>query len=110
VQNGRILIYPHTSQVTIASSASNSNTKLKPYTFGQKLQSHECCPNCAINVYLKKHKFSATEFKKWEGDRDQKEWEEECPVNLRCFNGVEWDKVKIGRESAENLEPTYVVG
>jgi hypothetical protein len=30
-------------------------------------------------------------------------------VNLKCFEGVEWDDIKIFRADSKKLEPKYVV-
>jgi hypothetical protein len=36
-------------------------------------------------------------------------WTDSVPVNLRCFEGVEWDGVKIQRVSRRDAEPIYEV-
>lgn len=37
------------------------------------------------------------------------EWEKELPVNLRCFEGVEWDDVQVRRGDWKNYGKLYAV-
>jgi hypothetical protein len=104
-QNGTILIYPLATQVSI-----HASTPTTPYTFGRGLQSHEFCPICGVSIYIRKLSVSPEHFAKWITDgRDQKEWEKRMPVNLRNFEGVEWDKMKIPVANNKDIEPKYEV-
>jgi hypothetical protein len=103
-QRGSILIYPHTSAFTAATC---SLQPLVPYTFGPRLQEHLFCPMCGVYVYIrKKNDVSLEKFRKYGGPKSQglrdeelKEkmegWKAVVPVNLRCFEGVEWEKLEI---------------
>ncbi|EPE30934.1 Mss4-like protein [Glarea lozoyensis ATCC 20868] len=101
---GSILIYPHTSAFTAATC---SLQPLVPYTFGPRLQEHLFCPMCGVYVYIrKKDDIPLEKFRKYGGSKSQglgdeelkekmKVWEGIVPVNLRCFEGVEWEKLNI---------------
>jgi hypothetical protein len=104
-QNGTVLIYPLATQVSI-----HASTPTTSYTFGRALQSHEFCPICGVSIYIRKLSVSPEHFAKWITDgRDQKEWEKQMPVNLRNFEGVEWDKMKIPVANNKDIEPKYEV-
>jgi hypothetical protein len=40
---------------------------------------------------------------------DQKTWESVVPVNLRCFEGVEWEGIKIQRSDFKDDGLKYEV-
>jgi hypothetical protein len=105
-QNGTTLIYPLRTQVSIHTSTA----PLTSYIFGRRLQSHEFCPICGIQIRIRKLSVSSEEFNKWYKDgRDQKEWESKMPVNLRCFEDVEWDQIEIKRGYFKDIDPQYEV-
>jgi hypothetical protein len=95
-QNGTILTYPHKTQISIH-SPTTPPTPLSIYTFGRKFQQHTFCPICGVAIALQKNRHLDPELFKKEAPAgaDQKQWEEILPVNLRCFEGVEWDRVKV---------------
>jgi hypothetical protein len=74
------------------------------------MQSHEFCPICGVSMYIRKLSVTPEHFAKWIKDgRDQKEWEKQMPVNLRNFEGVEWNKMNIPVANNEDIEPKYEV-
>jgi len=104
-QNGTTLVYPRRTQFSF-----HTTTPLTPYTFGRSLQSHEFCPICGISIYIRKLSISPEQFRKWRGgDEDQKEWESWVPVNLRCFEGVEWGSIEVKKGDRKGIDPQYVV-
>lgn len=38
---------------------------------------------------------------------DQEEWKDAMPINLRCFEDVEWDKIVVGKHDGRNAGPVY---
>ena len=90
-------------------SISDPGKKLTPYIFGRRLQSHDFCAICGTSVSITKLSVSPQEFQRWEGDRDQRGWENESWVNLRCFLGLDFEKIKVVRESEKDSEPRYEV-
>ncbi|EHL03035.1 hypothetical protein M7I_1009 [Glarea lozoyensis 74030] len=68
---------------------------------------HLFCPMCGVYVYIrKKDDIPLEKFRKYGGSKSQglgdeelkekmKVWEGIVPVNLRCFEGVEWEKLNI---------------
>jgi hypothetical protein len=105
LQNGTILTYPDKSQVSI-----QTTTPTTPYIFGRAMQSHEFCPVCGVSIYIRKLSITTEHFAKWnKGGRDQKEWEQIMPINLRCFEGVEWDKIQVKVGNWKDTEPKYEV-
>jgi hypothetical protein len=104
-QNGTILAYPDKSQVSI-----QTTTPTTPYIFGRAMQSHEFCPICGVSIYIRKLSITPEHFAKWERHgRDQKAWEQIMPINLSCFEGVEWDKIVIKVGDGKNIESKYEV-
>ena len=105
LQNGTILTYPDKSQVSI-----QTTTPTTPYIFGRAMQSHEFCPICGVSIYIRKLSITTEHFAKWnKGGRGQKEWEQIMPINLRCFEGVEWDKIQVKVGNWKDIEPKYEV-
>ena len=43
------------------------------------------------------------------GAKNRLEWEKGLPVNLRCFDGLEWDEVKVKKGECKSLGGEYVV-
>jgi hypothetical protein len=41
--------------------------------------------------------------------RVQKAWEKGMPINLRCFEEVEWDKIEVKKGHWKDIEPKYEV-
>jgi hypothetical protein len=74
------------------------------------MQSHEFCPICGVSIYIRKLSVAPEHFAKWiKDDRDQKEWEKQMPVNLRNFEDIEWNKMKIPVANNKDIEPKYEV-
>jgi hypothetical protein len=95
-RNGTTLIYPHHSQVTIA-----SKTTLSGYSFGQKYQSHDFCPVCGIAICIRKFEIDPETWAK-NPQGTYQEWFEGLPMNLRLFEDVEWaDRVGEGEKSID---------
>jgi hypothetical protein len=99
-QNGTIDIYPSTTQLQILDPTS----KLSSYSFPPSFLSHQFCSVCGVLVYIKKLKVpeevynERLVFGKRMGDIESQEtWESVVPVNLRCFEGVEWEGIKVKR-------------
>ena len=75
---------------------------------------HKFCPVCGVSLYIhKRNNIPAAEWKKWKGDASPKEWNATVPVNLRCFEGVEWEELRekglIKRgDWGSKAEPQYV--
>jgi len=94
MRNGTVDIYPPATRIQIHDPSSN----LTPYSFPPNFLSHEFCSVCGVLVYLKKLKVPEEVYNKRFGHvEDQKTWESVVPVNLRCFEGVEWDEIEIKR-------------
>ena len=72
------------------------------------MQSHEFCPTCGVSIYIRKLDVTPEHFAKY-SKKDQKAWEEILPVNLRCFEGVEWDKIEVKKGDFKAVEPKYEV-
>ena len=102
-QNGTILTYPSSSQVSI-----HATTPTTPYIFGRAIQSHEFCPVCGVSIYIRKLSVTPEHFAKY-GKKDQKAWEQVLPVNLRCFEEVEWDGIVVKKGGLKDAEPKYEV-
>jgi hypothetical protein len=104
-QNGTILIYPSSNQVSI-----HATKPLTPYIFGRAMQSHEFCPVCGVSIYIRKLSVSPEYFAKWsKKGSDQKAWEQISPVNLRCFEGVEWDEIEVKKGNFKESGTKYEV-
>ena len=74
------------------------------------MQSHEFCSVCGIPVWLRKLPVSPEEFRRWEGEgEDQRAWEQQVAVNLRCFEGVEWEAINVEKGYWKDAEPKYEV-
>lgn len=97
LQNGTILTYPNATQVSVV-----SKEQPKAYIFGPKFQEHTFCDICGVSLYLKQIP-GAVDFDKYP------EWEGKLPVNLRCFEGVEWEEVEVKRGDWRNQGIEYVV-
>lgn len=53
------------------------------------------CSTCGVSVYCrKKENIPADAWKKEKGEEKQEEWRSHVPVNLRCFEGVEWEALR----------------
>jgi hypothetical protein len=111
-RNGTTLIYPHQSQVTIA-----SKEPLSGYSFAKKRLSHEFCPVCGVAVCIRKFDIEPGRREALGLAKDYEKWRTKFPVNLRLFHDVEWaGKVGEGEKSIvvrkgdwKSLEPIYVV-
>jgi hypothetical protein len=105
-QNGTILTYPLATQVSIQTSSAPTT----PYTFGRAMQSHEFCPICGVSIYIRKLSISPEHYAKYSGpQKDQKKWEGIMPINLRCFEGVEWDKIEVKKANVKDFGVKYEV-
>lgn len=67
-----------------------------------------------MSVYIdRREDISAEQWKKYEGDASQESWRLELSVNLRIFDGVEWEVLRekglIERGDWSKAEPKYVV-
>ncbi|KAE9363755.1 hypothetical protein N431DRAFT_497541 [Stipitochalara longipes BDJ] len=102
-RNGTILTYPSSTQVSL-----HSTTPTTPYIFGRAMQSHEFCPICGVSIYIRRLSVTPEHFAKY-SKRDQKAWEGYMPINLRCFEGVEWDKIEVKKGDYKDVEPQYEV-
>jgi hypothetical protein len=96
-QNGTILIYPKATQVSVVAK---KDTKV--YMFGRKSQEHTFCGICGVNVWLKRIPGSVDTAL-------YPVWEKELPVNLRCFEDVEWDDVEVKKGDWKSAGVEYVV-
>lgn len=105
-RNGTVLTYPLATQVSIQTSSAPTT----PYTFGRAMQSHEFCPICGVSVYIRKLSISPEHYAKYSGpQKDQKKWEGIMPINLRCFEGVEWDKIEVKKLNYKDFGVKYEV-
>ncbi len=102
-QNGGTLCYPRPDQVSITGIE-----KLTTYSFSRAFQAHHFCSVCGVYIFIKRF------------DIDKETWEREStpgfnyetwplprPVNLRCFERVEWDEIKIVNYSLKDKGPKY---
>jgi len=90
MQHGTILIHPVADQICI-----EGKENLTSYTFGRCFQSHEFCRICGVSVYIRRLNIEKKEWEKYFGkSKSLDEWKKRCPLNLRCFEGVEWEEVK----------------
>ncbi|KUJ17179.1 uncharacterized protein LY89DRAFT_685108 [Mollisia scopiformis] len=104
-RNGTILTYPASDQVHIENKGS-----LTSYVFGRGFQSHEFCGICGVSVYIKKLDVSDEAWEKESGKGRSKEvWKGICPVNLRCFDCVEWDAIQVKKGYYKDVGREYVV-
>jgi hypothetical protein len=92
----------------------SSPTALTTYVFGPKFNEHKFCNNCGVSVYIHKNEhIPEDEWKKRVKNTTQEEWREMQPVNLRCFEGVEWEELRekglIERGDWSKVDPKYVV-
>ncbi|KAH8655979.1 Mss4-like protein [Tricladium varicosporioides] len=86
MRNATILHSPKNNAVSI-----HSTTPLTPYTFGNKNYKHNFCPICGVNTSLQKIPVDAEQFKINAPGFDQEDFMSKYPINLRCFDGVEWE-------------------
>jgi hypothetical protein len=70
--------------------------------FGRKFQEHTFCGICGVSVWLKRIPGSVDTAK-------DPAWEKALPVNLRCFEGVEWDEIEVKRGDYKSVGIEYVV-
>lgn len=105
VQNGTILHFPRSDQIRILNA-----DKLTGYTFGRGFQEHKFCGTCGVPVYIKKLEVTDEQWAK-DGDESttKEDWMLERAVNLRCFEGVEWDKIKVTKVNGKDVGEAYVV-
>jgi hypothetical protein len=108
-QDGTTLTYPPAA----AFSVHDPSSILSSYSFGRNLNEHKFCSTCGISVYIrKKEHIPEEQWKKWKGDASQESWRSTTPVNLRCFEGVEWEALRekglIRRNHWAKAEPLYV--
>jgi hypothetical protein len=65
----------------------------------------------SISIH-RKEQIPAEYWKKYGEDESQESWRWEQPVNLRCFEGVEWDVLRekglVERGDWPKVEPVYV--
>lgn len=73
------------------------------YLFGRKFQEHTFCGICGVSVWLKRIPGSAVDKSK------VPDWEKEIPINLRCFEGVEWDEIEVKKGNWKSVGNEYVV-
>jgi len=109
-QDGTVLTYPPST----AYSVHDPSSALGTYSFGRNFVEHKFCSICGVSVYIhKKEHIPEEQWKKWKGDASQETWRGTTPVNLRCFEGVEWEELRkegmIRRTHlGAKLEPLYV--
>lgn len=90
-RNGRTLTYRSPSHISICLTP---GTSLTSYSFAQKIYIHKFCPVCGVSVSVDDTSDPAKIL---------------MAVNLKCFEDVEWDDIKIFRADLKKLEPQYVV-
>jgi hypothetical protein len=74
------------------------------------MQSHEFCPICGVSIYIRKLSISPEHFAQHSGKgRSQKEWEGVLPVNLRLFEGIDWDKIVVKKGDFKDYGVKYEV-
>lgn len=66
-----------------------------------------------MSVYLKKKDYVPEDrWKKWRGDASQETWRSIVTLNLRCFDGVDWEGLRekglIEPNDWSKVEPLYV--
>jgi hypothetical protein len=103
-QNGTTLIYPHPSQVSIVPSTFPTLTS---YSFGPKTQKHKFCSTCGTSIYIERIPLALETFKKWHTSKYEG-WLESQAVNLKLFEGVEWDAIEVKKAFWSQAEPKYV--
>lgn len=103
MRNGTILAYPSPSQVSVTNAES-----LTPYSFARKFQSHDFCPVCGIAIWLRKLDVSEERWAAEHPDYPYSDFLQKLPVNLRLFEGVEWDEIEIPNGNWSQRPPKYV--
>lgn len=104
-QNGTILHFPRSDQLRILGS-----DKLTGYTFGRGFQEHKFCDTCGVHVYIKKLEVTDEQWAKdGEETTTKEDWMLERAVNLRCFEKVEWDEIKVTKVNGKDVGKEYVV-
>ena len=103
-RNGTVLIYPTPDQVSITNEAG-----LTSYSFGRKFQTHDFCSTCGVAIRLKKLDVGE---ERWKAEHPTVDYAKEhlnsMPLNLRIFEGVEWEDIKIPRGNWSKRGPKYV--
>lgn len=99
---------------TAFSVHASSPTALTTYSFGRQFSDHNFCSNCGVSIYIhKKEAIPVEHWKKHKGDASQDSWRLKQPVNLRVFEGVEWDVLRekglIEQGDGSKIDPKYVV-
>lgn len=85
---GRILTYRPPTQISIYLTPGSN---ISSYSFAMKQFEHKFCPLCGVAVGVD----DTVENMK--------------AVNLRCFEGVEWDDIETYKHKGNDFEPLYVV-
>ncbi|KAJ8059275.1 hypothetical protein OCU04_012240 [Sclerotinia nivalis] len=104
---GTIISYPRKDQVAISGTSSLTN-----YSFGQGYNLFRFCSTCGITVDVDKDMSAmAKSPKTWESwtPAQRERWPNIHPVNLRCFEGIEWDDINIYKANSRATNPQYVV-
>ncbi|KAM0136215.1 hypothetical protein ACHAPC_008533 [Botrytis cinerea] len=104
---GITICYPKRDQVSV-SGISN----LTEYSFGQSYNIFRFCSTCGITVDVEKDMNAVSKSPKtWESltPAQRERWPTIHSINLRCFEGIEWDDISIYKANTRAIDPQYVV-
>ncbi|ESZ89779.1 hypothetical protein SBOR_9839 [Sclerotinia borealis F-4128] len=104
---GTTICYTKKDQVAISGTS-----HLTSYSFGQSYNKFQFCSTCGITVIVDKNVSAVSKSPKtWDAwtPAQQERWLNILPVNLRCFEGVEWDTINIYKANSRATDPQYVV-
>jgi hypothetical protein len=104
IRNGTILGYPSQSQVAI----SDPTNALTSYQFGRKFVSHDFCSKCGVAIQLRKLDIGEIRWKEFHTKSPYERHFEELPINLRLFEGVDWDEMTVPRGNWSTVGEKYV--
>lgn len=68
--------------------------------FGRRFQEHTFCGTCGVSVWLKRIPGLPGNTEKWDAG---------LPVNLRCFDGVEWEEIEVKKGYWKDVGAEYTV-
>jgi len=91
-RKGTIVTYRPPTQISISLTP---GTSLSTYAFGPKRFVHKFCPVCGVAVGT--------------DDINNLRNQDLTAVNLRCFEDVEWEDIRVWREDGKREEPKYTV-
>ncbi|TGO77074.1 hypothetical protein BELL_0124g00120 [Botrytis elliptica] len=104
---GITVCYPRRDQVSV-SGISN----MVEYSFGQGYNIFRFCSTCGVTVDIEKDMAAVSRSPKtWEllTPAQRERWPTIHSINLRCFEGVEWDDINIYKANTKAIDPQYVV-